>query len=82
MLSVRLPEELKKRLVKLAATSKRSKSDIIKDLLSEYLDKLERLDNPYQIGEDLFGRHGSGDGQMSIMYKLRIKEKINEKNAD
>ena len=30
----------------------------------------------HELGERYFGRHGSGDGFLSVQYKQRVKEKV------
>jgi len=34
---------------------------------------------PYLLGKDLFGRYGSGKGDLSKTYKTKLKDKIGEK---
>jgi len=36
---------------------------------------------PYQLGKDLFGKYGSGKGNLSQDYKKILKEKLREKYA-
>lgn len=40
---------------------------------------IEKTKQPYKLGEDLFGKYGSGDGTLSKDYKKKVREKIREK---
>lgn len=82
MVSVRLPKEVEHKLDQLSQQEKRSKSDIIKDALEEYLGKIEKTQQPYILGEDLFGKYGSGSGELSREYKRLVREKIHAKKPD
>lgn len=85
MISVRLEPELEQRLSYLSEQRKVSKSQIIKDSLGMYFDAIDSEQNartPFELGEDLFGRYASGDGDRSVRYKQAIKDKIRAKNTD
>lgn len=82
MFSIRFPDDLKSRLEALAEKRKVTKSDIVKEAIQEYLERQEDKADPYRLGEDLFGKHGSGAGNLSQEYKYKVREKIHEKNAD
>ncbi len=82
MFSVRLPEDLENRVNALSKKSNVNKSDIIREALQEYLVKEEQKEIPYALGEDLFGCYGSGDGNLSVNYKQKLKEKLRAKNTD
>ena len=57
-----------------------SKSDIVKEALSSYLDSENASKTPYELGADLFGRGGNSvDG--STTYKAKIKEKLRAKHS-
>jgi predicted transcriptional regulator len=78
MLAVRLSEELETDLGQYAQATNRTKSDVVKEALTHYLDAQKRKEEatPYQLGEELFGRYGSGDGDRSVTYKQRLKAKL------
>lgn len=79
MTSVRLPKELENKLELLAKEDNITKSDVIKKALDKYFDEYDKKLNPYDLGEELFGKHGSGDGSLSETYKTKLRGKINEK---
>lgn len=81
MSSIRLPKDFEDRLGDMAEMEKTTKSEIIKRALRRYFDSVDRQANPFELGKDLFGRHGSGLGSLSKDYKRIIKEKIREKHA-
>jgi predicted transcriptional regulator len=81
MLTVRLPQELENRLRQIAASEKRTKTQVIRAALEGYLQARQGDKCAAELGEDLFGRHGSGDGQLSSTYKSLLKERIRAKRA-
>jgi len=82
MISVRLSRELEEKLNEISAMENTTKSDIIKRALEIYIDeKYECEKTPYELGEDLFDKYGSGDGTLSQTYRQKVKEKINAKVA-
>lgn len=79
MTTVRLPSDIEAKLTILAEKKHKSKSDLIKEALDYLFYKEEIEKDSYQIGEDYFGQYGSGTGDLSVTYKQRIKDKINDK---
>ena len=82
MFSVRLDDELEKKIRAMAEKTRVSKSEIVREALTEYLEAREAEERPYDLGRDLFGRFGSGESDLSTTYKARIKEKLHESNPD
>lgn len=82
MPSVRLPEELEKELEYLSDQKNVSRSNIIKEAIVEYIAKEKKYNNPYETGKHYFGKRGSGEGNLSVTYKSRMKSKIREKQSD
>jgi predicted transcriptional regulator len=81
MLTVRLPQELENKLKQIAATEKRTKTQVIRAALEVYLQAKQDDKSASELGEDLFGRHGSGQGQLSTSYKSLLKERIRAKRS-
>lgn len=79
MVSVRLSDDFSQKLDKISELENKSKSEIIKIALSQYFRTYENDKNPYELGEDLFGKKGSKKGNLSKDYKKLLKEKLNEK---
>ena len=81
MLTVRLPEDLEQEVNRIASTEHRTKTQIIHEALTQYVESRRNQRSAYELGEDLFGNHGSGDAEHSSGYKGRLKEKLRAKHA-
>lgn len=81
MISVRLSKELKAKLEALAKQENMTKSDVVKEALSQYIIGHEKKQTPYELGKDLFGQHGSGQHDLAKSYKQKVRDKINAKNS-
>ena len=79
MISIRLTSDLEDSLNKISENENISKSEVIKRALSLYFEKHQTKHNPYELGIDLFGKYGSGDGKLSQNYKNILKGKLREK---
>jgi predicted DNA-binding protein len=79
MISLRLTTDLEKKLNQIAKTENISKSEIIKKALIMYFNDNEKKYNPYFLGNDLFGKYGSGKSNLSKDYKNILKGKLFEK---
>ena len=81
MISLRLSDDLDEKLNQIAKTEKISKSEIVKRALVQYFEDYQKSHSPYDLGTDLFGKYGSGDGTLSQNYKNILKGKIREKHS-
>ncbi|HPJ40530.1 MAG TPA: DUF6290 family protein [Spirochaetota bacterium] len=81
MISVRLTQEEEHTLNQVAKEENMSKTEIIKRALMYYFDERRERKTAYELGEDLFGRHGSGRGNLSVDYKTILKERLREKHS-
>lgn len=81
MLSIRLSSDIESKLDVIAKTENIPKSEIIKSALDLYFKKYEELTSPYELGKDLFGKEGSGKGNLSKDYKTILKGKIRAKHS-
>ena len=79
MISVRLPEDLEKKLNQLAESENVTKTYLVKEALNKYIAEKEEGKTPYQLGKDLFGKYGSGEGDLSTTYKKRVSDRIHKK---
>lgn len=80
MLTIRLPENEETRLNIISANEKTTKSEIVKRALKLYFKNYFEKATPYELGKDLFGKYGSGAGNLSLNYKGLLKEKLRAKN--
>ncbi len=79
MTTVRLPDDIEKRLASLSRTKKKTKSELIKEALEQFFYQQGNEKDSYELGKEYFGQYGSGKGNLSVGYKKLIKEKINAK---
>lgn len=79
MLNVRLPEEIEKELEGLAQQRKVTKTEIVKEALTEYIKR--HGSNPYEAGKDLFGCDDSTIVDGSTGYKDSYRRHIHEKHT-
>lgn len=80
MRSVRLSEKLEKELERLSSQKNVSRSSIIKEALVEYIANHKKEFTPYELGKEYFGKYKSDDGDRSVTYKTRIKDKLKNEN--
>ena len=78
MTTVRLPAEVEAKLQFLAESSHRSKSELIVEALERLFQSEQPEMDAYELGKDLFGRHGSGGSGGD--YKQRVKEKLRDQH--
>jgi predicted DNA-binding protein len=76
MTTVRLPLDIDMRLTMLTKARQKTKSQLIKEILESFFTSQENEESSYELGKDLFGRYGSGNGNLSKDYKKIIKEKL------
>ena len=81
MISLRLPNDLHEKLNQISKNKKISKSEIVKRALILYFDDYQKKHSPYDLGADLFGKYGSGNGSLSQNYKQILKGKLREKHT-
>ena len=79
MTTVRLPDDIEKRLATLSRTNKKTKSELIKEALEQFFYQQGNEKDSFELGKEYFGQYGSGKGDLSVEYKKLIKEKINAK---
>ena len=78
-ISVRLDPESTAKLDALARQTGRSKSDLLRDCLRQYLEKYANQPTPYELGKHLFGRVASGQPDLAEQHSRLIKEKLRER---
>ena len=83
MLAVRLFENLEHDLSGYAQKTNKTKTDIVKEALTLYLNEHQNQTSstPYEVGKDLFGRFSSGRDDLSSTYKQVLKEKFHAKHT-
>lgn len=81
MTTVRLPIEIEQKLEAISQEKHKSKSEIIKEALEKLFYFEESQKNSYELGIEFFGKFGSGEGNLSVTYKEKIKDKIHAKRC-
>jgi len=81
MLNVRLNKEIEEKLKDYSEQLNQSKSSIVKEALAMYFNKEKFNQSPYDLGDDLFGKEGSGIIDASATYKSRLKQKLDAKHS-
>jgi Arc/MetJ-type ribon-helix-helix transcriptional regulator len=79
MTTVRLPYDIEEKLDAAAKAQNRPKSDFVREALNLYFSQAENEKSSWEVGEPYFGKYGSGDGNLSVDYKNRLKDKIRAK---
>ena len=74
--TARLPQDTRIKLLTLAKIKNKTKSDIIKESLDLYYEQEAGEIDSYTLGLPYFGKYNLGEGDLSITYKQRIKEKL------
>ena len=80
--TARLPRDTRNKLVALSRIKGKPKSDIIKESLDLYYEREENEMDSFTLGEPYFGNYSSGENDLSVTYKERIKERIKTKLND
>jgi len=75
LISVRLNSTTEKHVDRVASLLGVSKSELIRQAIEKFISKYERP-SPWELGEELFGKHGSGHTDSPAEYapeKKRLK---------
>jgi hypothetical protein len=75
MITLRLDPELENSIQRSAKLLGISKSELIRNSVTEYLSKLSKP-NPWELGKDYFGKYASGQTNLSSDRKLLLKKRI------
>ena len=81
MLAVRLSEALEYELNHFTKVSHQTKTDVVKEALRLFFktQALNKQTTSYKLGQELFGKYGSGESNLSTTYKQKLKSKLHEK---
>ena len=78
-ISLRLDSKLERELNRYARMVGRPKSEVVRKLIADFIEKESRAITPWELGKEMFGREGSGCGNLSIDRKSILKEKLRAK---
>ena len=71
-MNLRMPQNLEVKLTVLARIEGRSPTELVKQAIAEYLERRQAGNMAYELGNDLFGKHGSGKGDLSLRRKAYL----------
>ena len=82
MISVRIDSRQEEELRRVAESKGITKSEYIRSMIIEKLDQeRQKSATPWELGKDVFGRNGSGKGNLSQDRKKLLKDKIRAKKS-
>ncbi|HMV45304.1 MAG TPA: ribbon-helix-helix domain-containing protein [Leptospiraceae bacterium] len=82
MISLRLPQELERKLSEVATMENKSKSEVIKESLLYYINHLSQKPSAYDLGKKYFGQYKSGKQDKSVNHQKYIKDAILKKQKN
>jgi len=74
--SARLPVQTRNKLLILSKHKNKTMSEIIVESVEKYYEQEENELDSYTLGLPFFGKYSLGEGDLSVTYKQRIKEKL------
>ncbi|MGJ4789535.1 ribbon-helix-helix protein, CopG family [Leptospira koniambonensis] len=80
MISLRIPPDLERQLDSFAKSKGKSRSEIVKESILEYIKNHSSNKTPFELGEDLFGKHSANNQELSQNRKSALKEILKDKN--
>jgi predicted DNA-binding protein len=78
-ISLRLDDQLERELNKYARRAGKPKSELIRNLIADFVNKKANRLTPWELGKEVFGREGSGRGNLAQNRKSILKEKLHAK---
>ncbi len=79
-ISLRIGPRQAAAIERLAKLLGKTQTDVLKEGIAALEARVEETRSAYEIGEDLFGRHGSGRSDTSVRRKLRYRETVGAKH--
>ena len=76
-ISLRLESRLERELNKHAKIMGISKSELVRNLIAEFVARESTKPSPWELGKNVFGRVGSGCGMLSVNRKSILRKKLN-----
>ena len=80
-ISLRLDPDLAARLEAVAEREGVSKSELIRQCLSEFLARQQHRPDAWELGKDLFGKVGSGQDGLARSRKQIVKERLHARTG-
>lgn len=80
MLTIRLDKKTEEQLESTSEMLGLSKSEVVRQSLQQFLSNVEKP-TAWDLGQDLFGKHSSGIGNLSLSKRQQILDKIRLKKG-
>jgi len=80
MLTIRLDKDMEKDIDSLAKLANKTKSELVRECLAEYITNYEKP-SAWELGEGIFGKHASGEGNLSKDRKQLLTDIIKAKRC-
>ena len=80
-ISLRLDEQLSRKIAMAAKAHGVSKSELIRNCLDDYLVRQQQQASAWELGKELFGCFRSGRSDLSARAKEIVKERIHARRA-
>jgi len=80
MITLRLDEHMEQELNRLAAQMGTNRSVLIRKSIQQFIDQQKQV-SAWELGQDLFGKHASGQGNLAKDRKALLKQKLTQKRA-
>jgi hypothetical protein len=81
MLSIQLSEDIEKKIEQIARNENLTNTEVIRSAIELYFHRYLEADTPFELGKDLFGKYGSGKGNLSKDYKNILKDNVRAKHS-
>lgn len=80
-LTIRLDPKLEAALRRKASGDGESVSEFVRKAIVDRLEKAAPKKTPYELGKHLFGRRGSGKGDLSVRTRQQFKDYVRAKHS-
>ncbi|EPG73950.1 ribbon-helix-helix protein, CopG family [Leptospira fainei serovar Hurstbridge str. BUT 6] len=77
---MRIPPDLERKLDSFAKSKGKSRSEIVKESILEYIKNHSSTKTPFELGKDLFGKHSSKHKNLAKDGKAHLANIIKDKD--
>lgn len=81
VITVRLSREMEQEIDQLARHRNMTRSQLVKEVLTDYVRIQYEQMTPFELGIDLFGAGNDGDSDLSMTHKEKLRDQLNAKHA-
>ncbi len=76
IISLRLPPDLERKLDSFAKAEGKSRTEVVKESILEYIKNRGNVKTPYELGLDLLGKYDSGQTDLAQNRKNYLRKRI------